>query len=292
MNILVTGSNGQLGRQLRNASFDSGHHFVFTDITESTDVETLNLDICNPDAVEIVSESEKIDLIVNCAAYTDVEKAEDDIYMADLLNHTAPRYLAEAAKKRDIPLIHISTDYVFSGRNHPYPYCEKDIPEPANVYGTTKLAGEDAIMKSGCKYIIIRTSWLYSAYGKNFLKTMQSLFSSKKEVKVVCDSVGTPTWAGDLADAIMHIIENPSYLEKTGLYHYSDEGVASWYDFAHCICSLGGESCRVIPVMGVEYPTRARRPMYSVLDKSLFKKTFGVTVPHWQDSIKECLKTL
>ncbi len=292
MNILVTGSNGQLGRQLRLAGFDSGHHFVFTDITESTDVETLNLDICNQAAVEIISESEKIDLIVNCAAYTNVDQAEDDVYMADLLNHVAPSYLADVARRRDIPLIHISTDYVFSGRNHPYPYCEKDIPEPTNVYGTTKLAGEDAIMKSGCKYIIIRTSWLYSAFGKNFLKTMQTLFSSKKEVRVVCDSVGTPTWAGDLAASIMHIIETPSLLQKTGLYHYSDEGVASWYDFAHSICSLGGADCQVIPVLGNEYPTRARRPMYSVLDKSLFKKTFGVTIPHWEDSLKECLKTL
>ncbi len=292
MNILVTGANGQLGKSLRDASLYSGDHFVFTDITESTEDETLNLDITNPEALRIVCESERIDLIINCAAYTDVEKAEDDIYMADLINHVAPSYLAETAKALDITLIHISTDYVFSGMNHSYPYIEKDIPAPTNVYGTTKLAGEDAIMKSGCRYIIIRTSWMYSPYGKNFLKTMLATFSKRDEVKVVFDSAGTPTYAGDLAGAIMHIIENKSLLDKVGLYHYSDEGVASWYDFAQAICSLSASSCKVLPIRENEYPTKARRPMYSVLDKSLFKKTFGVEIPHWTESLKTCLAKL
>lgn len=292
MNILVTGANGQLGKSLRDASLYSGDHFVFTDVTESTEEETLNLDITNPEALQIVCESEKIDLIINCAAYTDVEKAEDDVFMADLINHTAPSYLAALALERDIPLIHISTDYVFSGRNHPYPYCEKDIPEPANVYGTTKLAGEDAIMKSGCKYIIIRTSWMYSPYGRNFMKTMLASFSRRKDVNVVYDSVGTPTCAADLAGAIMHIIGDRQLLSKTGLYHFSNEGVASWYDFAQAICALSGSECRVRPCLNTEYPTKAKRPMYSVLDKSLFKKTFGVEIPHWETSLKNCLNQL
>ncbi len=292
MNILVTGANGQLGRSLRDASLYSGDHFVFTDVTESTEEETLNLDITNPEALQIVCESEKIDLIINCAAYTDVEKAEDDVFMADLINHVAPSYLAAVALERDIPLIHISTDYVFSGRNHPYPYCEKDIPEPANVYGTTKLAGEDAIMKSGCRYIIIRTSWMYSPYGKNFMKTMLASFSRRKDVNVVYDSVGTPTCAADLAGAIMYITGDSQLLSKTGLYHFSNEGVASWYDFAQAICTLSGSECRVHPVLGAEYPTKAKRPMYSVLDKSFFKKTFGIEIPHWETSLKNCLNQL
>ncbi len=291
MNILVTGSNGQLGRSLRKVSVGSGHHFVFTDITETADVETLCLDVCNEESVQIFVESEKIDVIINCAAYTGVDMAEDDIYMANLVNCEAPALLSSVAKKNGILLMHLSTDYVFSGQNHPYPYVEKDIPDPVSVYGVTKLAGEDAIMKSGCKYIILRTSWMYSLYGKNFVKTMLSLFSKKDEVKVVYDSVGTPTCAEDVAAVIMHIIGDESLFEKTGLYHFSSEGVASWYDFAQAIRVFSGSSCRVIPVRSSEYPTRARRPVYSVLDKSLIKSTFGVEIPHWAESLRRTLQT-
>lgn len=290
MNILVTGSNGQLGRSLRKASVGSGHHFVFTDITEAADVETLCLDVCDEESVQIFVESEKIDVIVNCAAYTGVDMAEDDIYMANLVNCEAPALLSSVAKRNGILLVHISTDYVFSGKNHPYPYTEKDIPDPESVYGVTKLAGEDAIMKSGCKYVVLRTSWMYSLHGKNFVNTMLSLFSRKDEVRVVFDSAGTPTCAEDVADAIMHIIDDERLFEKTGLYHFSSEGVASWYDFAQAIRVFSGSSCRVIPVRSTEYPARARRPVYSVLDKTLFKNTFGVEIPHWTETLRKTLQ--
>lgn len=291
MNILVTGANGQLGRELRRASLYSNEHFIFSDISGTPGEEIVYLDVADKEAVELIAESEKIDLIINCAAFTNVDKSEDDLYMADLLNHQAPRFLAEVSRERGARLIHISTDYVFDGWNHSIPYREVDEPQPCNAYGATKLAGEREVIKSGCEYIIIRTAWMYSAHGKNFMKTILNIVQQGKSPKVVFDSVGTPTFAGDLADAIMHIID-AGLLDRKGLYHYSNEGVASWYDFAEAVCRISGSDVSVQPVLGEEYPTKARRPSYSVLDKSLFKATFGVEIPYWRDSLEKCMKSL
>lgn len=289
MNILVTGANGQLGNELRRLSSGSGQHFIFTDVNEIPGVETVHLDITDLEAVRLITESEKVDVIVNCAAYTNVEKAEDDLALADLLNHTAPGNLAVAARERDALLIHISTDYVFPG-NACKPVRENDQTDPRSVYGATKLAGEKAVTDSGCRNIIIRTAWLYSPYGKNFVKTMLKLTEEKDSINVVCDQVGTPTYAADLAGLILHIIGcgNP----RTGIYHYSDEGAVSWYDFAQTICRMSGHDCRISPCMSSEFPAKAARPHYSVLDKSLVKKTFGITIPYWADSLEDCLKRL
>lgn len=289
MNILVTGANGQLGNEIRRQSAETDHHFVFTDINEVSGVETVCLDITDLDAVRLTAESENIGLIVNCAAYTNVEKAEDDQAMADLLNHTAPGNLACVARERGAGLIHISTDYVFPGTSC-RPVKEDDTTDPRSVYGATKLAGEKAVTDSGCRFIIIRTAWLYSPYGKNFVKTMLKLTSEKESVKVVCDQVGTPTYAADLAGLIMHIIRKDLFV--SGIYHFSNEGAVSWYDFAQAIRTIGRKKGKVLPCMTSEFPAKAARPHYSVLDKSLVKKTFGITIPYWQDSLKECIKRL
>jgi len=291
MNILVIGANGQLGREIRRLSLFSGDNFIFTDITTVKDEETIYLDSSDKDAVKVMSDSEGVDLIINCAAYTNVEKAEDDMYMADLLNHRVPEILAEVSLARNATLIHISTDYVFDGVGRSLPYREVDTPQPCNVYGATKLAGEDAVIRLGCKYIIIRTSWLYSPYGKNFVSTILQRLRSGKDLRVVYDSVGTPTFAADLAGVIMEIIRS-AQLDKCGLYNYSNEGVASWYDFAQAVREISGSSARIWPVLSDEYPTKAHRPAYSVLDKSLFKKTFGIEIPYWIDSLRKCMSEL
>ncbi len=287
MNVLVTGSNGQLGTELRRLALNSPHHFIFTDINSLPGVETVYLDISDRASIDIIAESEKVDIIVNCAAYTDVERAESEIDMAMLLNHQAVENLAGAAASRDAALIHISTDYVFSGEGN-LPIREDAVPAPKGVYGSTKLAGEKALQKSACRSVIVRTSWLYSPYGRNFVKTMRSLMRSGRELKVVYDQLGCPTYAADLADALMHIIHGPR-IEGNTIYHYSDEGAVSWYDFAQAIRELSGYDCRVVPCLTGEYPTKARRPHYSVLDKSAIKRAYRLEIPYWRDSLARCI---
>lgn len=290
MNILVTGANGQLGTELRNVAGSSRNHYIFTDVTTIQGVETVSLDITDEDAVRLVCESEQVGVIVNCAAYTNVEQAEDDPVWAELLNCTAVGNLAKVAAERGATMIHISTDYVFHG-DRPLP-CEEDWEtDPLGVYGSTKLAGENALEKSGCKYILLRTAWLYSPYGKNFVKTMRSLMSQRDSVKVVFDQVGTPTYALDLAKVIFKIIEE-NLLAKTGIYHFSNEGAISWYDFAEAIRDLSNIECNVQPCHTEEFPTKAERPRFSVLDKTKIKATFGIRIPYWRDSLKDCINRL
>ena len=290
MNILVTGANGQLGTEIRNLSEGMGHHFIFSDVSEVPGRETVYLDITNPDAIRIVCRSEDVDVIVNCAAYTDVARAEDDIDFAALLNHTAPGHLATLAREIGATLNHIYTDYVFHG-DASVPYREEDVPQPLGVYGATKLQGEEAVRASGCKYLIFRTAWLYSPYGKNFVKTVRRLTAEKPEMKCVFDQVGTPTYAADLAALILKLI-NEGRLDKTGIYHYTDEGVISWYDFAKAIAALSGNVCDIRPCHSDEFPSKAARPHYSVLDKTKVKETCGITIPYWLDSLKECINRL
>lgn len=282
-NILVTGANGQLGSELRKIGFTALDDVFFTDITE--------LDITSYEAVAKFVEEHEIDTIVNCAAYTAVDKAEDEPESAARINTEAVANLAKVANKQDCLLIHVSTDYVFNGMGEK-PYTEKDRPEPVSVYGKTKLAGEEAIKKSGCLYIIIRTAWLYSAFGNNFVKTILRLAGERSEISVVSDQVGSPTYAEDLARAIVTIMENDDRGMCEGVYHFSDEGVCSWYDFASEIVRISGLPCRVKPVTTAEYPTRTRRPAYSVLDKSKIRNTFKVAVPDWKESLAACMKEL
>lgn len=290
MNILVTGANGQLGTELRNVTADSRNNYIFSDIVPLPEVETRILDITDIDAVRAVCDSESIDAVVNCAAYTNVDKAEDNPSTAMSLNCAAAGNLARVAAERNAALIHISTDYVFNGET-PLP-CKEDRPtDPLGVYGSTKLAGEKEIEKSGCRNIIIRTAWLYSPYGNNFVKTMLRLTGEKESLKVVFDQIGTPTYARDLAILIHGIIEGRR-LDKTGLYHYSDEGAISWYDFAKAICEIGGNTCDIQPCHTEEYPSKARRPRFSVLDKTKIKETFGISIPYWRDSLIDCINRI
>ena len=298
MDILVTGANGQLGTELRNIADNvpaEAHRFVFTDVSGADGRETTYLDITDADAVKRMVSDIRPDVIVNCAAYTNVDRAEDDIVTAGLLNRTAPGNLAAAASECGATLVHDSTDYVFGG-DACVPYTEDCAPGPRSVYGRTKLEGEQAVAAAGCRYIILRTAWLYSPYGKNFMKTMLKLTSEKEQLDVVFDQVGSPTNAADLASAIFSIIDG-GMLGRQGIYHYSNEGVCSWYDFAMAIRDLAGNGpdgasghfCRISPCHSDEFPSRVNRPHYSVLDKSLFKKTFGLDVPHWLDSLKACI---
>ena len=287
MNILVTGANGQLGNELRNASKGSGHNFIFSDVSDIPGCDTVYLDITNIDAIRIVAESEKVDVFVNCAAYTNVDKAESDIGFAELLKAKAPENLAAIAKERKALLIHISTDYVFSG-NGCKPYREDDQPAPLGVYGATKYSGELAVQRSGCRYMIFRTAWLYSPYGKNFVKTMRNLTEVNPDIRVVSDQVGTPTNAADLAGLIMKIIQE-KLTDKCGIWHYTDEGCTSWYDLAVAVNELSAHKCQITPCSTEDYPTKARRPHYSVLDKTKVKEDFGIIIPHWFSSLKECM---
>ncbi|MFI3318360.1 MAG: dTDP-4-dehydrorhamnose reductase [Rikenellaceae bacterium] len=280
--VLVTGANGQLGNEMRRVAKSSSDRYIFTDVAE--------LDITDYGAISALVSTERVDVIVNCAAYTNVDKAEDDVDFANLLNNTAAGYLAMAAKVSDATLIHISTDYVFDGSAHT-PYTEEQPTAPIGVYGKTKLAGEISVADSGCNHIIIRTSWLYSAWGGNFVKTMQRLSSERDTLSVIFDQVGTPTYAGDLADAIAHIIATDQ-LDKSGVYHFSDEGVCSWYDFAVEIASESGNFCDISPIHSCEFPSKVTRPHYSVLDKTKFKESFGVKIPHWSVSLKRCIEEL
>ncbi|MGL5681442.1 MAG: dTDP-4-dehydrorhamnose reductase [Marinifilaceae bacterium] len=279
-NILVTGGNGQLGNELRQLKFSALDTLYFTDIQE--------LDITDKDAIEQFVDENEIDTIVNCAAYTAVDKAEEDKDAAKLINVTAVKNLAEVAQETDCLLIHISTDYVFDGKACT-PYGEKCTTNPLSVYGETKLAGEKAIQKSGCLYLILRTSWLYSTFGKNFMKTIDLLSKERHELEVVFDQVGTPTYARDLAIAIQHIIEDLDVVEKQGVYHFSNEGVCSWYDFAHKIVEINGASCKITPVTSDRFPTKAIRPSFSVLNKNKIKTQFKIAIPHWEESLKECM---
>ena len=285
MNILVTGANGQLGNCIRNASARTAHNFVFTDVAE--------LDITKRDAVLKTICDNKIDIIINCAAYTNVDRAEDDAAFAEVLNVDAVRNLAVAAKECDAILIHISTDYVFGGSKGNVPRTEDEPANPTGIYGLTKLHGEQAVIDSGCKYLIFRTAWLYSEYGKNFVKTMLNLTATKPELKVVFDQCGTPTYAQDLADAIITIIESGKYAENQGIYHFSNEGVCSWYDFTQMIAYFAGNtSCKILPCHSSEFPSKVIRPAYSVLDKTKIKDTFGIEIPYWTMSLIKCINNL
>lgn len=282
MNILVTGANGQLGMEMRNVSSFSADRYIFTDVAE--------LDITDADAVDRVIASEKVEVIVNCAAYTNVDKAEEDEQAADLINHRAVAILASAAAKYGATLIHISTDYVFDGLGC-VPYKEDDPTSPTGAYGRTKLAGERAVIESGCHYLIFRTAWLYSPYGKNFVKTMMKLTAEKDSLNVVFDQVGTPTCAADLAALIYKIIVE-RMLDHQGIYHFSNEGVCSWYDFAVEIRDLCGNTCEIRPCHSDEFSSKVKRPHYSVLDKTDVKNMFEVIIPYWKDSLVKCLVQL
>lgn len=279
MNILVTGANGQLGMEMRNVSAGSADRYIFTDVAE--------LDITDADAVDRVIASEKVDVIVNCAAYTNVDKAEEDEQAADLINHRAVAILATAAAKYGATLIHISTDYVFDGLSC-VPYKEDDATSPTGAYGRTKLAGEHAVIESGCRYLIFRTAWLYSHYGKNFVKTMMKLTAEKDSLNVVFDQVGTPTCAADLAALIYKVITE-RMLDRQGVYHFSNEGVCSWYDFALEIRDLCGNTCDIRPCHSEEFLSRVRRPSYSVLDKTKVKNVFGINIHHWKKALRKIL---
>lgn len=283
LNILVTGANGQLGNEMRLLGATSKNNYIFTDVTE--------LNITDKAAISAMVKEHRIQVIINCAAYTNVDKAEDDEATADLLNHTAARYLAEAAKEADAVLIHVSTDYVFHGDKN-VPYTEDEPTSPLGVYGRTKLAGEQAIQQSGCRYLIFRTAWLYSSFGNNFVKTMRRLTSERDTLNVVFDQVGSPTFAGDLARAIFEVVEKEAYVGTEGIYHYSNEGVCSWYDFSVEISNLSHTRCDIRPCHSDEFPSKVTRPSYSVLDKTKLKKTFGIVVPHWKESLVKCIEQL
>lgn len=272
-----------MGNCMRDVSRNSANEYIFKDIDD--------LDLTDPEAVALDVHVNNYDVIVNCAAYTNVDKAEDQEAIAELINAKAVGYLAEAAKREGVALIHISTDYVFQG-NGCVPCTEDQPTEPLGVYGRTKLAGEQAVIASGCTYVILRTAWLYSAYGNNFVKTMRRLTAERDELKVVFDQVGTPTYAGDLAAVIYKMIEEGSYLEHPGIYHFSNEGVCSWYDFTIAIRDLFGNTCNVQPCHSNEFPSKVTRPHFSVLDKTKLKQTFGVTVPYWMDALKVCVEEL
>lgn len=284
MNILVTGANGQLGCEMRRLGAVSPNNYIFTDVAE--------LDITDSDAVMHVVKECAVEAIVNCAAYTNVDKAESDEAMAELINAVAVGNLARAMKEVGGTLFHVSTDYVF-GREGNTPRTE-DMPlDPLGVYGRTKLHGEEAIAHSGCKSLIFRTAWLYSEFGNNFLKTMMRLTAEREQINVVFDQVGTPTYAGDLALAIFSIIEAGVYEGNEGIYHFSDEGVCSWYDFAVEIAAAAGNtSCRINPCHSSEFPSPVTRPPYSVLDKTKIKNTFDIDIPHWRESMEYCIKRI
>ncbi len=300
MNILVTGCNGQLGRHVRLLAAASQHRYFFTDAVVDENSGALELDITRRDAVMNFVLHNGINCIVNCAAYTNVDKAETDEEVANLVNNLAVGYLADAMKVQGGTLLHVSTDYVFGGNNHNKPCTEEAAEGPTGAYGRTKLAGEKTVLASGCHYVIFRTSWLYSEYGKNFLKTMLNVLPSDGGHKVVFDQVGTPTYAGDLARLIFDVVEYERFRGKDGVYHYSNEGVCSWYDFAVAIRRIGWriygiaalQDCQIEPCRSSEFYSRVVRPSYSVLDKSKVKRVFGARVPHWEEALERCMTGL
>ena len=287
MNILVTGAKGQLGRMIAKASSGSSNDYFFTDLEFDHDAGILPLSITDHDAADAFVSENGIEVIVNCASYTAVDQAESDPDTADLINNRAVASLADIALKRNALLIHISSDYVFDGTAS-RPYTE-DVPtSPLSVYGKTKADSERVVMESGCRYMIFRTSWLYCKEGKNFVKRILEKGSQMPQLKVISDQIGSPTHAEDLAELICHVIEE-DMLDKTGLYNYSNEGVCSWYDFAHEICTQAGYLCDVQPCHTEDYPRIAMRPHFSVLDKTKVKETFDVVIPHWKDALTICL---
>lgn len=293
MNILVTGANGQLGNEIRILTGDSRHNYIYTDVVEAEGNRTTMLDITNAEEVKAMVANHNIDVIINCAAYTNVDAAEDNEALAEKLNSEAPAILANAMAETGGLLVHISTDYVFGGDPYNTPCREEQKGTPTGVYGATKLRGEQRITASGCKYLIIRTAWLYSEFGKNFVKTMLNLTSTKPQLKVVFDQTGTPTYAYDLAKAIVEIVESKKYEGNEGIYHYSNEGVCSWYDFTKIIAEMAGHTeCDIQPCHSSEFPSKVVRPSYSVLDKSKIKAVFGLTIPYWTDSLRICIQNI
>ena len=298
MTILVTGANGQLGNEMRLIAEGSPDRYIFTDVVEVPDVETVILDITDLESVRMLVQQNKVDVIVNCAAYTNVDKAEDDVDFCRLLNARAPENLAVAANEAGALLVHVSTDYVFGGDPYNTPCREDQKGTPTGVYGLTKLQGEQAIQASGCDYVIIRTAWLYSEFGKNFVKTMLNLTATKPQLNVVFDQTGTPTYAFDLAEVIAVVIADYAAVDsekypKTGVYHYSNEGVCSWFDFTKMIAEYAGnDDCDIQPCHSDEFPSKVKRPAYSVLDKTKIKNTFGIKIPYWTDSLRKCIKNL
>lgn len=290
MNILVTGANGQLGNEVQLVSKQSKNDkYFFTDVCEGYE----KLDITDIDKIRSYVNEHDIKCIINCAAWTNVDKAETAGDIVETLNATAPENLAKVMKERDGLLVHISTDYVFGGDPYNTPCREDQKGTPTGVYGLTKLHGEQKIQATGCNYIILRTAWLYSEFGHNFVKTMLNLTVTKPQLKVVFDQTGTPTYAGDLADAIFDIIENRKYEGHTGIYHFSNEGVCSWYDFTKMIARIAGHnSCDIEPCHSNEFPSPVTRPAYSVLDKTKIKETFGIKIPYWLDSLKKCMDNM
>lgn len=299
MNILITGANGQLGNEMRLVSKASSHTFVFTDVVEAEGVETTLLDITDLEAVRSIVRERGVQCIVNCAAYTNVDKAESDEAFCRVLNAGAPRNLAQVMKEVGGLLVHVSTDYVFGGDPYNTPCKENQKGTPTGVYGRTKLEGEQHILATGCDYVILRTAWLYSEFGRNFVKTMLNLTATKPQLKVVFDQAGTPTYAYDLAQAIHTVLED--YVQeqpqqgysKNGIYHFSNEGVCSWYDFTKVIAALSGHTeCDIQPCHSHEFPSPVIRPAYSVLDKTKIKEAFGICIPYWMDSLKVCLQNV
>lgn len=296
MNILVTGANGQLGNEMRIISKGSNDNYIFTDVNQVEGVDTLYLDITDLEAIRKIVQEMEVRAIVNCAAWTNVDACETDEKLAALaerLNAEAPKNLALAMKEVKGVLFHISTDYVFGQEPYNTPCSPNQKGTPTGVYGATKKRGEENIIASGCEHIILRTAWLYSEFGKNFCKTMLDLTTTKPVLKVVFDQCGTPTYAYDLAAAIYDIISHRKFEGHTGVYHYSNEGVTSWYDFTQMIARIAGHTeCDILPCYSSEYPSPVKRPSYSVLDKQTFKETFGVQVPYWVDSLEKCVNNL
>ena len=289
MNILVTGANGQLGNEIQKVSKHSQDHYIFTDVCDGYE----KLDITNLDAIRQMVAQLDVKCNINCAAWTNVDAAETAGDIVEQLNAKAPENLAMAMKEVEGLLVHISTDYVFGGDPYNTPCREDQKGSPTGVYGQTKLYGEQRILATGVKHIIIRTAWLYSEFGKNFVKTMLSLTATKPQLKVVFDQCGTPTYAGDLADVIYDVIENRKFDNNEGIYHFSNEGVCSWYDFTKVIAQMAGHTtCDIQPCHSDEFPSPVKRPAYSVLDKSKIKDTFGITIPYWTDSLRKCIAAL
>ena len=289
MNILVTGANGQLGNEIQIVSRKSTNHYIFTDVCEGYQ----NLDITNLEAIRKAVKENDVKCIINCAAWTNVDKAETAGDIVEILNAVAPENLAKAMKEVGGLLVHVSTDYVFGGDPYNTP-CKEDMKgTPTGVYGLTKLHGEEKIQAVGCDHIILRTAWLYSEFGSNFVKTMLNLTATKPQLKVVFDQTGTPTYAGDLADAIFNIVENKKFEGHSGVYHFSNEGVCSWYDFTIKIAQIAGHTaCNIQPCHSDEFPSPVKRPAYSVLDKTKIKETFGIQIPYWEDSLKKCMTNM
>ena len=289
MNILVTGANGQLGNEIQIVSRKSTNHYIFTDVCEGYQ----NLDITSLEAVRKAVKENDVKCIINCAAWTNVDKAETAGDIVEILNAVAPENLAKAMKEVGGLLVHVSTDYVFGGDPYNTP-CKEDMKgTPTGVYGLTKLHGEEKIQAVGCDYIILRTAWLYSEFGSNFVKTMLNLTATKPQLKVVFDQTGTPTYAGDLADAIFNIVENKKFEGHSGVYHFSNEGVCSWYDFTIKIAQIAGHTaCNIQPCHSDEFPSPVKRPAYSVLDKTKIKETFGIQIPYWEDSLRKCMANM